>query len=134
MLSLIAICAPGVNFDIASITYTRSQVVIAETISPSLGATINQIFAAVGASCSGETNTGFVPATGAYIPSVLQTTATWALPDIWYPWDIGILATAASGSIGNGVVIYELDDLNRSRVPLLAQRQDKKRIRRFSTS
>lgn len=115
----ILLSGPDTAFDQVITQFLRSGQLLFELTTNPLSGNCANISAAIGAAQSAEQETLIDPVTGAV---TLQgtTRATFALPDIWFPWSFNI-AVGAAVAPATLTALYEVD-----RPILTGPRQPKK--------
>lgn len=110
IIAVIAIVAGLVEGDAFSVQYTRSGQLLSEATSEQLSSTVLRMTAAIGLNNSSSRLSIIDPVTGvvSYVGTV--SSASTALPDIWWPYSITIAASFTSGAV-NATVLYEIEEV-----------------------
>jgi len=113
MVGLTASVALAGTGDQAQFQITRGNDVLLDICSPGLNVGVNRISAAIGIAITDGFQTNQSLATGD-ISYAADTRATFALPDIWWPFSIEVSYTMMAGTMTLPLLLYERQFMKRT--------------------
>ena len=111
VLSISATLAPATALDQCLVEFKRSGIVVCTVATNPMALSMVLLSATIGGQSNRPMVVQTVVASGVHNYDVQATVVTCALPDVWWPWDVSVAVTMASGAgTTAGTVVYERAD------------------------
>lgn len=108
--SVFAAFAPGVEGDSIEIQFRQGSAFKAEAVSNPLALAITSVHASLGGPLTEPMLDKIDPVTGLATYKQTSLVASMPLPDIAWPWTIGVEVALPNGTVTQGFLLYEVED------------------------